>query len=166
MDDASPADLEKVVNDTLFTQRLIEDDVFYEFNNNSRDFGRYNHEFKGDASGGWHYLHTGRSGNRITNKVVGNNGVYKADVEYYDEFGNLHTKSDNSFFPDSWSEKDVLEAINDAYINRGNPISTSHPFNNVHEVNRGGIDIRIIVEKNTNRFVSAFPIRDPGFNGF
>ncbi|KKW42330.1 MAG: Transglutaminase domain-containing protein [Candidatus Magasanikbacteria bacterium GW2011_GWA2_56_11] len=146
------SDLVKLANDPKLVKRLLTDQDFLIFNTASRDLGRYEHIFMGDAAGGWHYYPLGRPGSKITNKVTGKNGVYKGTVEIAVNGQPVEPKL-STFFPDSWTEKDVLTAINQAYNKRVRKPNTPNSF--VATVNN--VEIEMYIELNTNKIISAFP---------
>lgn len=142
-------DVIKLKNDSKLLKRLLNDGSFYEFNKNARDLQRYAHIFEGDSGGGWHYYPTGKNkdGNEILEitRSNQNTGVYDARV-----LVNGNEKM-STFFPDYWSEREVLEAINDGFEQR--------KFNNefgewVATVR--SIEIRLNIDQN-GKLISAFP---------
>lgn len=94
----------------------MDDYDFLTFNKNTVNLNRYKHIFEGDVTGGWYYYPTGakKPGNEILNvtKGVKGQGVYEANVKING------VEKTSTFFPDEWSEKEVLENINNAFNNK------------------------------------------------
>ena len=71
------------------------------------------HIFYGNAKGGFHYIGLKGSNGKIT-KITGKPnkyGVYEAEVTV---LGKTKNRA-NTFFPDTWTPKQVLDAIDEAY---------------------------------------------------
>jgi len=106
------ANLNKILNkNNTFLRKIVEDEDFRIFLSNSRDADRYEHIFYGDAGGGWHYRPTGEgvNGNEILEitRRNPNTGAYDARVMING------VPERKTFFPDHWSEEEVIRAINE-----------------------------------------------------
>ena len=157
--------LDGILSNSWLASRVLTRKPFSQFIKNARDVGRYDHLFRGDATGGWHYYPTRRPGATISNKVMGANGVYKADVEFTVNGQVIRKKS--TFFPDDMTEEEVANAINQAYENI---ISDKQRYyvlrsSNSYRYIVNGIQLELYIDNNTNRFISGF-IADTPTNGF
>lgn len=161
----SDEEIKILIKDTSYVKRLLENDAFYKFNTIVKDFKRYSHIFQGNETGGWHYYPTGRSGSKISNKIIGKNGVYKAYAEFTVD-GQLKQKF-SSFFPDDWNEDKVLNTVYNAYNNitkdkakyfvPGSINSYRYTINN--------IEVELFIDQTNNKIISAFPA-ETIINGF
>lgn len=122
----------------------------------SRDISRYDHIFLGDAGGGWHYYQTRRSGAVIRNKVMGNNGIYRADAEFAVN-GEVKLKPGNTFFPDEWTEGELLEALNSAFDKKIRVGPSNNPNNDLYRATVRGVVIDMYIENGTGKLVTSFP---------
>ena len=109
------------------------------------------HIFYGNKAGGFHYK--GLSGaNGTIDKIISKPnkyGVYQAEVTI---LGKKKPRP-NSFFPDNWTPKQVLDTIDEAYYN-GNYNASRNIIEYTNEV---GMKLQINLNDN-GQIVSAFPI--------
>jgi hypothetical protein len=162
LDDAA---LDQILSNDWVAQRVLVKKPFSQFIKNASNVNRLEHIYRGNETGGWHYYPTGRPGATISNKVMGANGVYKANVEFTVNGQTIRKKS--TFFPDNMTEEGVANAINQAYENI---ISDKQRYfepqsSNSYRYIVNGIQLELYVDNNTNRFISGF-IADTPTNGF
>ena len=84
----------------------------------------------------------------ITQGWVGLNGVYSAEVRININ-GVLSDPKFSTFFPDNWSEDDVLKAINSAFNNKVRKIGSPNSY--IAKVN--GVEIEMFVDLKTGKLI-------------
>jgi hypothetical protein len=148
--DWSDSSIDTAVRNKTFFTRLFSDSTFFSFNKIMRDSQRYAHVFFGDGGGGWHYYPTGQNifGNTRTILRTASNGVTEASVTLA---GGITRTSGHTFFPDDWTEKEVLDAIKNAYQNKKFR-SGNRYYSIVNEV-----EIEMFIDQTTGKVISAFP---------
>lgn len=75
------------------------------------------------------------------------NGVYRAKIK----IKGIEKNAYSSFFPKTWSAQDVVNAINEAYVNK------KHLTNNTYEGTSKNIKIQMYLTQD-NKIISAFPV--------
>ena len=112
--------------------------------------GALEHIFKGANGGGFHYEGLSDATSKVVEitKFPDANGVYEAMVE----IGGKVKKTPSTFFPKDWSPEQVLDAIEQVYINP----SEVNEISNAYRGTVNGVVINLYLNSD-KRIISAFP---------
>ena len=119
---------------------------------------------KNGSAQGFHHTSSsvGRKvGANLNSRILSNGDtVYEAVVDVKDVSGNWIRKTANnqksSFFPDNWSEQQVIDAVNEAYsLSKAKNIGYVSG-NTYRATTQSGMTIDMFIDAN-NKIISAFP---------
>lgn len=119
--------------------------------------------FKKRGFGGWHHNPGGitPSSRGFLSRTDGPDGFYTAKVYGRNTNGKLVRKKSNNgestFFPDNWSTEKVKAVIMIAYRANGRK-SGDMPLSKLLPNGSSKVDIRVIVDKTSNKIITAFPV--------
>ena len=90
-----------------------------------------------------------------TKSIPDDLGVYTGKVEV-SGIPKISNGGQSTFFPENWTSQDVLDAINEAYVNKQFVQGTKNTY--IGDISNG-MQIEMYIDNATNKIISAFPIQ-------
>ena len=132
---------------------------------NTQNFrpGALKHILEGEVNGkgnavGFHYKGMSSSKGKTisgTKTTLNEVGVYEAKVEV-NGIPKVNNGGRSTFFPDTWSPQEVVDAINEAFKNKQFVEGTRNTY--IGKLSNG-MKIQMFIDSTTNKIISAFPVK-------